>query len=296
MVFLPPTPDLALYLNGLSLLFNVYVSQKPGVAAQLAELIEELKSLKPSAQSQTRAELDKRLEEKLLPSVGQVETEAVKRDIDLVTVFAEPVRVEDFDYLSTMTIYGSKYAALADKASLFELRGAIGKEESVLVLPTAGSRLFSANDLANFICASTSPEYMRPVSVSSFDALLTKTGSKFGLRFYITGKFNVTYRMTAESRNLEIGCGYDLAVEGRKNWIKLEKRRAIEGFQWVSKRLEAREVLRFMHAMRSDVMKYVTELKEEQSLIHGGISSLLQEVTQFFDKTQQNQLTLKAQE
>ena len=87
MVFLPPTPDLALYLNGLSLLFNVYVSQKRGVAAKLGELIQELKALKPTAQALTIAELEKRLEDKLLPSVGQVETDAVKRDMDLVNGF-----------------------------------------------------------------------------------------------------------------------------------------------------------------------------------------------------------------
>jgi hypothetical protein len=295
MVILPPpTPDLALYLNGLSLLFNVYVSQKPGVAAKLGELIEELKSLKPSVQSQTRAELDKRLEQKLLPAVGPVETEMVKRDMDLITVFAEPVRVEDFDYLSIMSNYGSKYAALADKASLFDLRGTIGKEESLLFLPTAGDHLFNAKELLNFLCPSPNQDYMNPTSVSRFDAALTKTGAEFGLRFYVTGKFDVHYRMTGSSRNVEIGCSYVLAAEDRKNWIKLEKRRPVEGFQWVQKRFDAKEVLRFMQAVRSDIMKYVTDLKEEQSLIHGSISSLLREVTQFFDRAERNQQILKA--
>ena len=140
MVFLPPPSDPALYLNGLSLLFNVYVSQKPGVAAKSEELIHQLRSLNPSARPQTREELDKRLEEKLLPEVGPDETEAVKRDMDLVAVFSEPIRVEDFDYLSTITSYGSKYAALADRASLFDLRGLV-EEESLLLLPTAASYL-----------------------------------------------------------------------------------------------------------------------------------------------------------
>ena len=165
MVFLPPTPDLALYLNGLSLLFNVYVSQKPGVAAKLGELIEELKALKPSAQSQTRSDLEKRLEEKLLPAIGQVETDAVKRDLDLVTVFAEPIRVEDFDYLSTLSSYGSKYAALADKAALFDLRGATANGESMLQLPTAGSKLLSAKDSNMLLCRSNWPHYLAPLKV-----------------------------------------------------------------------------------------------------------------------------------
>ena len=84
----------------------------------------------------------------------------MKRDLDLVTVFAEPIRVEDFDYLRTLSGYGSKYATLADKASLFDLRGATGNGESMLFLPTAGSQLLDAKQSAIFLCSSGHPSYL----------------------------------------------------------------------------------------------------------------------------------------
>jgi hypothetical protein len=286
MVFLPPPSDLALYLNGLSLLFNVYASQKPGVAAKLEELIHELKGPNPSAQLQTRADLDRRLEEKLLPEVGPVETEAVKRDMDLVAVFSEPIRVEDFDYLSTISIYGSKYAALADKASLFDLRGATLNGESWLILPTAGAFLFRAEELEMLLCPySKWPNSLTPINIGAANAVLTKAGGEFRLIFSVLGNFKHEEHQHFSARKAELSCRYVLVAEGRKNWIKVEPQEAIEGFQWLRKRLSAEDVLKFMQAVRGDVMRYVSELREETSLIKGGISSLLQEVTQFFEKS-----------
>jgi hypothetical protein len=282
---LPTTSDLSIYLNSLSLLFNVYKSTKPGVVAKLDELIQELRALRPArAQPQTRAELDKRLEEKLLPEVGSAETEAVKRDLDLVAVFSEPIRVEEFDYLSMLTAYGSKYAALADKASLFDLRGAVGNDESVLWLPTAGPYLLSAEDSSELLCAGRSQVLLKPVRAIGTDALLTKSGTDFGLACVVRGEFDyVNVRMGYSSGQTELSCRYVLQSEGRKNWIKLEPRAPVEGFRWVSKRLDAGCVFKFMRAIRSDVMKYVSELRTETSLIKGDISSLLQEVTQFLE-------------
>lgn len=54
----PATSELSIYVNVLSLLFNVYKSTKPSVAGKLDELIQELKRFKPGARPQTRAELD----------------------------------------------------------------------------------------------------------------------------------------------------------------------------------------------------------------------------------------------
>jgi hypothetical protein len=286
---LPNPSELSLYISGLSLLFNVYQSTKPGVAAKLDELIKELRGFRPAqAQSQTRAELDRKLEDKLLPEVGSIETEAVKRDLDLVAVLSEPIDVEDFDYLNTLSAYGSKYAALADKASLFDLRGAVDKGESLLYLPTAGPCLVAAEEAATLLCSSTWPSYRIPVGVTSSDAVLTKREAEFGLKFVVFANFKCQDRMTRSSQDVEIGCGYVLGTEGRKNWIKLEPQAPVEGFQWMKKRLDAEDVLRFMKAVRYDVMKYVSELKKETALIKGDISSLLQEVTHFFQnaKTQ----------
>jgi hypothetical protein len=283
MDFRPPPSDLALYLNGLSLLFNVYLSQKPGVAAKLEELIKELRALKPSAQPQTRHELDKRLEEKLLPEVGPDETEAVKRDLDLVAVFSEPIRVEDFDYLSTVTSYGSKYAALADKASLFDLRGVV-EEESLLLLPTAASHLLKPQDAPMLLRSSGYPSILEPIKVTEINAVLTRTGQGFGLTFSVFGTFKGADHVHYTTKTVSRGCRYILAAEGRKNWITLQPRGPVAGFEGIVKRLHANEVLNFMQAVRADVMKYVLELREETSLIKGSISSLLQEVTQFFDE------------
>jgi hypothetical protein len=236
MVFLPPPPDLALYLNGLSLLFNVYVSQKPGVAAKLEELIHELKSLNPSAQPQTREELDKRLEEKLLPEVGPDETEAVKRDMDLVAVFSQPARVEDFDYLRTIASYGSKYAALADKASLFDLRGLV-EEESLLLLPTAASHLLRPEDAPMLLSSSGYPNILTPIKVTEINAVLTRTKQDFGLMLSVFGAFEHTDHMHYTTKKVSRGCRYVLAAEDRKNWIILQPRDPLAGFQGVVKRL-----------------------------------------------------------
>ena len=71
-----------------------------------------------------------------------------------------------------------------------------------------------------------------------------------------------------------------------KAWVRL-----------VAKRLDASHVLKFMQAIRADVMQYVTALREEKSLIQGGIPclrivselksrDLLQEAAVFPDQVQ----------
>ncbi len=281
---LPTTSELSIYVNSLSLLFNVYKSTKPSVVAKLDEIIKELRGLNPArAQSQTRAELDKKLEEKLLPEVGSAETEAVKRDLDLVAVFSEPIRVEDFDYQSVLSAYGSKYAVLADRAFLFNLRGVVEQNESLLLLPTAAPCLFNAEESSGFLCASS--YILTPIKVLAVDAVLKKSGAECGLTFLVSGTFKYVRTMMGYSSGQEdLQCLYVLQHGGRKNWIDLEPLAPVQGFRGVSKRLDAEEVLRFMRALRSDVMKYVSELREETALIKGDISSLLQEVTQFFEE------------
>jgi hypothetical protein len=280
----PATSELSIYVNVLSLLFNVYKSTKPSVAGKLDELIQELKRFKPGARPQTRAELDMKLEEKLLPEIGSTETEAVKRDLDLVAVFSEPIRVEDFDYLAVLSAYASKYAALADKASLFDLRGVTGKDESLLFLPNAGRFLLTTEEAAAVLCATRWPGYLTPAKVDAAYSLLMKSGADFRLVFSIEATFKCQNPTTLTSRVVEKGCRYVLANEGRKNWVKLEPRSPVDGFGWLSKRLDAEGVLRFMKAVRDDVMNYVSELRAEESLVKGEISVLLKEVVDFFEK------------
>jgi hypothetical protein len=111
-----------------------------------------------------------------------------------------------------------------------------------------------------------------------------KSGADFRLVFSIEATFKCQNPTTLTSRVVEKGCRYVLANEGRKNWVKLEPRSPVDGFGWLSKRLDAEGVLRFMKAVRDDVMNYVSELRAEESLVKGEISVLLKEVVDFFEK------------
>ena len=102
--------------------------------------------------------------------------------------------------------------------------------------------------------------------------------------FSVFARFENEDRMTYRIWAVERGCRYILAAEGRKNWIVRCPRNPVKGFREVQKRLEASDVLKFMQTARSDVMNNAVELREETSWIKRSISSLLQGVTQFFEK------------
>jgi hypothetical protein len=156
----------------------------------------------------------------------------------------------------------------------------------MLGLPTAGAYLLSDDEAALALCHSyTQGRRFAPIRIIDSKALLMKKGTNVSLAFSVQGLF--TYEdVSINPQRVERTCRYDLVAEGRKNWVAWKPPRHIEGFQAFQKRLDAAQVLRFMQALRADVMKYVAELRNEKSLIQGGISSLLQEVTQFFEKAE----------